>query len=147
MSSTNYSASNATHGRCFGGDGPWCRSGHWSGANIAAMVVGFMLFPPLGIAVLVWTLLGRPVQELPGWVRDKWVQFRSGSARSVGESDNVVFNDYQQTQHDRIREIREEIGRRAEAFRAYRADSKRRQDKKEFDDFMANRPDAERHDD
>jgi len=43
-----------------------CGRGHWSGANIAAMVIGFIIFPPIGLMVLVWTILGNPIQELPG---------------------------------------------------------------------------------
>lgn len=117
-----------------------CGRGHWSGTNIAAMVLGFILFAPLGFAVLLWTFAGRPIEELPGWLRDKWRQmFRSGG-RSGQDSDNLVFNEYQQTQYDRIRELKEEIRRRAEAFRNFRFDAKRRSDRKEFDEFMASSP-------
>jgi hypothetical protein len=123
--------------------GSWgrCVGGHWSGANIAAMVLGFLVFPPLGFIALLWTIMGRPIQDLPAWVRDTWVRFfGSGNARTSNESDNIVFDEYQQTQYDRIREIKEEIKRRAEAFRAFRFDAKRRQDQKEFEDFMASNP-------
>jgi len=141
MSSTDHSSANTVRGgdtRCSGG---LCGGGHWSGANIVAMVLGFIIFPPLGIVVLVWALMGRPIQELPGWLREKWNQLFPGNrGASYQESDNVVFNEYQQTQHDRIREIRDEIGRRAEAFRAFRFDAKRRKDQKEFEDFMATNP-------
>ena len=118
-----------------------CGCGHWSGANIAAMVLGFIIFPPLGFVVLLWTILGHPIQELPGWVRDKWNQFfRKSSAGAYKDSENIVFNEYQQTQYDRIREIKEEIKRRAEAFRSFRFDAKRRKDQEEFNDFMASKP-------
>lgn len=148
MSSTDYSTATDPRGRCFRGDGRPCGGGHWSGANIAAMVLGFVIFPPLGIVVLVWTLFGRPIQELPGWVRDKWTQwFGKGGPRTSSDSTNSVFNDYQQTQYDRIREIRDEIGRRAEAFRTFRSDAKRRKDQQEFDDFMANKPQQDRDQD
>jgi hypothetical protein len=118
-----------------------CGRGHWSGANITAMVLGFMLFPPLGFIVLLWTILGHPIQELPGWVRDKWDQiFRKTNTGTYKDSDNIVFNEYQQTQYDRIREIKEEIKKRAEAFRSFRFDAKRRKDQEEFDEFMASKP-------
>ena len=135
MSSTNYSNPDRPRGTCCVG------GGHWSGANIAAMVLGFIVFPPLGFVVLVWTIMGRPIQELPGWLREKWEQvFRGGKARTYSASDNVVFDEYQQTQRDRIAEIRKEIRSRAEAFRAYRSDAKRRKDEQEFKDFMARNP-------
>lgn len=144
MSSANHTSAGHSRGCCFSGDGQSPCGGHWSGANIAAMVLGFIVFAPLGLAILAWTLFGRPVQDLPGWVRDRWNAFSGGhrSYRGGNDSDNQVFNEYQQAQHDRIREIREEIGKRAEAFRRFRFDAKRRKDRQEFDDFMSGGPKA-----
>lgn len=144
MSSTNYSTAEEPRGQHYHCGMRMCGGGHWSGANIAALVLGFIIFPPLGFVVLVWTILGHPVQELPGWVRNKWNQvFRSRSVGSNEDSDNSVFNDFQQTQYDRIQEIKEEIRKRADAFRAYRDNLKRRQDQQEFDDFMSSKPDKD----
>lgn len=141
MSSTHSSNMNQSDGNRFRGGSHKCGGGHWSGANIAAMVLGFIVFAPLGLVVLVWTIMGRPIQELPGWVRDKWSQYFGGtSAPGYRDNENVVFNEYQQTQYDRIREIKDEIKRRAEAFRSFRFDAKRRKDQQEFDDFMASDP-------
>ena len=61
---------------------------------------------------------------------------------SYNESDNLVFNEYQQTQYDHIQEIKEEIKKRAAAFRAFRSDAKRRKDHREFEEFMASSPDS-----
>lgn len=145
MSSTNYSAAGESRDKCFHGEMRLCGGGHWSGANIAAMVLGFIIFPPLGLVVLVWTILGHPIQEFPGWVSSKWSQlFRSRKPGPGKDSDNSVFNDFQQTQYDRIREIKEEIRNRAAAFQAFRENLKRRQDHKEFDEFMSNNPDNDK---
>ncbi len=141
MSSTDYSTAGRSRGQCFNGQMRSCGSGHWSGANIAAMVLGFIIFPPLGFVVLLWTILGHPIQDLPGWVRDKWDQiFRKSSAEAYKDSENIIFTEYQQTQYDRIREIKEEIKKRAEAFRSFRFNAKRRKDQEEFDEFMASKP-------
>ena len=141
MSSTDYSSSKAARGTESPCSGGLCGGGHWSGANIAAMVLGFIIFAPLGLVVLVWSLMGRPIQELPAWLRDKWNQvFPGNRSASYNDSENVVFNEYQQTQYDRIREIKDEIRRRAQAFRDFRFDAKRRKDQKEFDEFMSTSP-------
>lgn len=141
MSSTDYSTADRSRGQCFSGHMRSCGRGHWSSANIVAMVLGFIIFPPLGFVVLLWTILGHPIQELPGWVREKWDQvFRKGNAGTYKDSENIVFDEYQQTQYDRIREIKEEIKKRAEAFRTFRFNAKRRKDQEEFDEFMANKP-------
>jgi len=140
MSSTHSSESAHSHFRQSHRGFSCCGRGHWSGTNIAAMVLGFIVFAPLGFAVLLWSIAGRPIEELPGWLRDKWQQMFRGGTRASGDSENVVFNEYQQTQYDRIREIKEEVRRRAEAFRNFRFDAKRRRDQREFDEFMSTSP-------
>ena len=55
-------------------------------------------------------------------------------------SDNVVFNEYQQTQYDRVNEIKEEIKVRAKRFYEFRSDERRRADAYEFNKFMSNGP-------
>ncbi|MEM7260090.1 MAG: DUF2852 domain-containing protein [Pseudomonadota bacterium] len=114
--------------------------GHWTGMNIAAMVVGFVFFWPLGLVILYWTLKGRNVKELPGAIKDRVGQLMGGVSRDGGS--NVVFNEYQQTQYDRIREIKAEIKERSDRFNEFRADARRRADQEEFDRFMASTPNA-----
>jgi len=116
------------------------QTARWSGVNIAAMVVGFVFFWPVGLVVLFWILSGRHVQELPGAIRQQWNHMFGGSKRSSDEIDNLVFKEYQQTQYDRIREIKEEIKHRAQRFTHFRADAQRRVDQEEFDRFMASNP-------
>lgn len=131
-SSTPIGSHHSAHKRC---------RGHWSGLNIAAMVMGFIIFPPLGLVVLFWTLSGRPIQDLPTTVRNKWNDMKSEAKAATGsKTDNVVFNEYQQTQYDRITEIKEEINDRDERFDGFRSDVQRRKDQKEFDKFMAHTP-------
>ena len=113
------------------------RRGRWTGFNIAAMVVGFMLFWPVGLVVLYWILKGRDARDLPAAVREQWSQLRGVS---YSRTDNVVFNEYQQTQYDRIREIKDEIDSRARNFAAFRDDAQRRKDEEEFSRFMASSP-------
>lgn len=142
MTSSHYEQSNHSHrSPCSHGGSGCCGKGHWSGANIFAMVLGFVIFPPLGLVVLFWTLAGRPIQDLPAAARSKWEQFKSGNkAESQTHSDNEVFSEYQQTQYDRIREMKEEIKTRAQRFKAFRSDAKRRADQEEFDRFMSSSP-------
>lgn len=133
-----------SRGRCCGGR----RNGsNWSGANIATMVLGFVLFWPIGLFVLWWIMIGRDVRDIPQWFYQQWTWvtgMRNGNLSFVegGNSDNVVFNEFQQTQHDRIREIKEEIKARAHRFTDFRADVKRRADEEEFNRFMADKPTA-----
>ena len=137
-------------GRCgpFGGPsgGPFGRMNggraQWSGINIAAMVVGFVFFWPAGLAILFWILGGRDVRELPGAVRRQWraMTGRGEGRERGGRSGNAVFEDFQQTQYDRINEIREEIRERGRRFAEFRATARRRAEQEEFDRFMASAP-------
>jgi len=125
-----------------------CERSNWSAINIAATVVGFMCFWPVGLAMLFWVLSGRQVTELPeaisyGWAR--LIAAKNGERPLFGcgqefATDNVVFNEYQQTQWDRIQEIREDIQRRRDQFADFRSDVKRRADDEEFRRFMNESP-------
>lgn len=122
--------------RCGSGSG----KSNWSGVNIAAMVLGFVLFWPIGLIVLFWIMAGRNAWELPEAIRHQWSQMRRMWNREHDTDDNVVFNEYQQTQYDRIREIKDEIKSRSKRFGEFRAAAKRRADREEFNQFMSDTP-------
>jgi hypothetical protein len=113
------------------------------------MVAGFVLFWPIGLFFLVWSISGRDVRELPEAISRQWSRLtgtwtgawggRNGY-EARGPSDNTVFEEFQQAQHERIREIRDEIKDRARRFRAFRTEAKRRADEEEFNRFMSGGP-------
>lgn len=143
MSSLNSSSTNHFTGHSGKG---CCMKGNWSGMNIAVMVVAFVLFWPVGLVVLYWNIKGRNVKDLPSAVKQKWSEMFNGSSsngKRHSPSDNAVFNEYQQTQHERINEIKEEIKNRAGRFNLFKSDAKRRADETEFKDFMSNNPDSD----
>ena len=122
----------------------WGQRGNWSGLNIAAMVVGFVIFWPIGLLILYWIARGRSVKDLPSGIRHQWSRFsghwQTGDATGLDASENVVFNEFQQTQYDRIREIKDEIKERSRRFAEFRASAKRRADEEEFNRFMNEAP-------
>ena len=139
--STNDQPNNRSRNHCCG----WGKGGNWSAMNIAAMVLGFILFWPIGLFILFWIITGRNVRDLADGVRHQWSKMTQNwnSHDSLGKEDrngNMVFNEFQQTQYDRIREIKDEIKERARRFGDYRADAKRRADKEEFNRFMSDVP-------
>ena len=129
---------------------PLCKhsSDKWSAFNIAGVVAGFVFLGPLGLAVLFWVLAGRDVVEIPAALRSLWLWFKaqkesggwSFGSGGLKASDNRVFNEYQQTQYDRIQEIRDEIDRRRTQFDRFRSDAKRKADEEEFQRFMKEAP-------
>ncbi len=126
--------------RCSGRYGAdFGRKGSWTGYNIAAMVLGFVFFWPVGLVILYWIIRGRDVRDLPAAAREKWSAMFGRTDRSGG---NIVFEEYQQTQYDRIREIKEEIKERSRRFAEFREDAQRRADQEEFNRFMSSSPAA-----
>jgi len=109
---------------------------NWHTVNIAATVVSFVVFWPIGLLVLFWVMSGRDAKDLPGAVKEKWQELTSQFGGFKGSSENTVFNAFQQTQYDRINEIKDEIKARSESFKAFRADAKRRADEAEFNEFI-----------
>ena len=146
MSATASTMGPAT-GRAFSRRGPR-GARRWNAPNAIAVVLSLMLFGPLGLLVLAWVLSGRDVRELPDAVARLWAAV-SGARDGDGfaglgraSTGNVVFDDYQRTQHERIREIREEMATRARRFAEFRDDARRRADEEEFERFMASAPEA-----
>jgi hypothetical protein len=142
MSSSKGSTSEKSGVRPFGFSGKRCGAkGNWSPLNTAAMVFGFIFFWPVGLVILYWNISGRDVRDLPAAAKEKWEMFRGKQRKQQSsDSDNSLFNEFQQTQYDRIREIKEEIVDRSNRFQEYRSDAKRRADEEEFNSFMSSSP-------
>lgn len=123
----------------------WCsdagRKGKWRGLNLVVMILGFVFFWPVGLAIVFWIGSGRSVHEIPAAARELWDHFFESQAETKsGASGNRVFNDFQQTQYDRISEIKEEIKSRAKRFSDFRGNAQRRADEEEFKRFMDDVP-------
>ena len=102
-------------------------------AWIAATLVGFFLFWPLGLAILAYLAwsgrLAAMRQEAPG----QWSNLRSGLSRGFApRSGNQAFDDYRAETLRRLEEEQKEFVEYLERLR-------RARDKAEFDQFMADR--------
>lgn len=124
--------------------------GVWTPVNIALMVLGFIFFTPIGLIILFGLIAGVSPMQLPGkimsWFEGASEQFssmRSTHSRSRTRSGNAVFDEYQQTQLDRIDEIRAEVRDRDHRFTSFKDEEKRGKDKKQFDRFMGRDHDDE----
>ena len=142
MSTTNDSTPERVRahrwGRCGTATG---RRARWSGPNILAAILGLALVWPVGLLVVFWALRGRDVRELPGAARRRWARaFGAEGATCVRGSGNAAFDAFQDTQRERVREIKDEIRERARRFEAFREQARRRADAEEFDRFMGRAP-------
>ncbi|MER8825097.1 DUF2852 domain-containing protein [Mesorhizobium sp. M0938] len=121
----------------------------WTPATIALMVIGFMVFWPLGLAMLAYIIWG---DRLDGFKRDvnratdgifagcrrgsdKAARWGHGSARTG----NVAFDDWREKELERLNEERRKLDEMLSEFDEYARELRRAKDQEEFDRFMANR--------
>lgn len=111
-------------------------------AWIALMVLGFVLFWPVGLAILAYLIwsgrMGKCSRSVPGWERrmaERWARLREHEERhdeSNASSGNRAFDEYREATLKRLEEEQRE-------FRAFLARLRLAKDRSEFDQFMAER--------
>jgi hypothetical protein len=121
----------------------------WTPATIALMVIGFMVFWPLGFAMLAYIIWG---DRLDGFKRDvnratdgifagcrrssdKAARWGHGSNRTG----NVAFDDWREKELERLAEERRKLDEMLTEFDDYARELRRAQDQDEVDRFMAQR--------
>lgn len=95
----------------------------WTPLSIAALVLAFLVWWPLGLAVLAYILWGGNVD---GQVNDMW---RKATAKSTG---NKAFDEYKEQTLKRLEEEQE-------AFADFVDKLRQARDREEFERFMADR--------
>ena len=116
----------------------------WTPATIALMVIGFMVFWPLGLAMLAYIIWG---DRLDGFKRDVNKatdgMFASCRGRShwkaQSRTGNVAFDDWREKEFERLAEERRKLDETLAEFDDYARELRRAKDQEEFDRFMANR--------
>lgn len=115
--------------------------GYGKGAWIAAMILGFVIFWPLGLALLfflIWS--GRMGCRHGKWGHGKWDRdghrgHWRGFRSAMRPSGNSAFDEYKA---DVIRKLEDE----QEAFREFLDRLRKSKDKSEFEQFMSERRDG-----
>ena len=119
----------------------------WTPATIALMVIGFMVFWPLGLAMLAYIIWG---DRLDGFKRDvnrATDGIFAGCRRSADKAasrprrrtGNVAFDDWREKELERLAEERRKLDEMLKEFDDYARELRRAKDQEEFDRFMANR--------
>ncbi|MCM2294414.1 DUF2852 domain-containing protein [Allorhizobium sp. BGMRC 0089] len=118
----------------------------WTPATVALMVLGFVVFWPLGLAMLAYILFGERFRHFKHMANEKadsvFSGFRTGCHRRYGawsETGNVAFDDWRDAELKRIEEERRKLEAMREDFEAYVRELRRAKDQEEFDRFMRQR--------
>ncbi len=144
-----------------GSDGAWRRRGScgakWTPVELLAMVLGFMVYWPIGLGLIAWKLLqrrkafdGPAGEDWLGALRDK---FNDVSARGFGgqgfgpaadgsgaPSGNAAFDEWRRHEIERLDEERRKLDKARADFAAFVDEARKSKDREEFERFMGRRP-------
>ena len=120
----------------------------WTPATIALTVAGFMIWFPLGLAMIAYILWGerleafkleanRATDDLIGTF--KRAGGRHGTPASFGRSGNVAFDDWREEEMKRLDEERRRLARMETEFADYQRELRRAKDRTEFERFLRDR--------
>jgi hypothetical protein len=120
----------------------------WTPATIGLMVLGFMVFWPLGLAMLAYILWGDRFngfkREFKGAKEGLFASCRGRHARhhGFGRTGNVAFDEWREKELERLEEERRKLDETLKEFDSYVRELRRAKDQDEFDRFMneRNRP-------
>lgn len=116
----------------------------WSPMTIGLMVLGFIVFWPLGLAMLAYILWGDRFHAMARDARDQWQASPLGAAARGGpahwhRTGNVAFDEYRERELKRLEEERARLDEMRAEFDEFLRELRRARDQEEFDRFMANR--------
>jgi len=122
----------------------------WTPATIGLMVLGFVVFWPLGLAMLAYILFGERLQAFKRDANEKVDGFarscRGGHWRHNGwdrhqrfSTGNMAFDDWRKAEIDRIEQERRKLDEMRAEFDNYMRELRRARDQEEFDRFMRDR--------
>ena len=118
----------------------------WTPVTIAMMIIGFMIFWPLGLAMLAYILWGARIPEVrrhfEGMKREWNGNHRCGP-RVRSRSGNVAFDEYRESELKRLEEERRKLDEELREFERFMSDLRRARDEEEFQSFRrarANQP-------
>ncbi len=115
----------------------------WNPLSIALMVIGFIIFWPLGLAMLAYILWG---DRMGAWARAMRKECAQGSLRDwksgcggVHSTGNAAFDEYRARELARLEKERAQIDAMRSEFDAFLKELRRARDQEEFDRFIAAR--------
>ena len=117
----------------------------WTPVTIALMIIGFMIFWPLGLAMLAYILWGDRLDEFKSEVNRATDRMgcafgrhhRHGHHRA--HTGNVAFDEWRETELTRLEEERRRLDEARAEFDEYLRELRRAKDQEEFEAFMAAR--------
>ncbi len=131
-----------------------CGRRGWAPTEILAVVLGFMVYWPVGLGLLAWKLVQRRGEFDPGqfaqW-KDRLEGFaswrgetgRSWGGSSFGQSGNAAFDEWRKQEIERLEAERQKLEAAQREFSDFVTEARKARDREEFERFMRDRPQAQ----
>lgn len=131
-----------------------CGSFRWRPIELVAMILGFVFFWPVGLAIVLWKVWQRKhgyEGDLASFLQDKWQAKREWamthkeewahygsrfSGWNMGSSGNSAFDEWRGAELARLEEERQKLVAAEREFADFMANLRRAKDREEFDRFM-----------
>ena len=107
----------------------------WTPLNVTLMVLGFIIFWPLGLAMLAYILWGDRFRGEFEGVKDHF----SSIGRGHHATGNAAFDSYRARELERLEAERRRLDDERREFSEFLRNLRRAKDQDEFDRFMAER--------
>jgi len=123
----------------------------WGFLSIVLMVLGFVVWWPLGLAMLAYVVWGEyfggSAERAQAFVHRQrhWARTQCGPGGRHGfrrSSGNAAFDDYRAEQLRRLEQERQRLDEEIAAFHEYMRNLRMARDREEFDRFMRDRRDG-----
>ena len=118
----------------------------WTPVTIGLMVLGFVVFWPLGLAMLAYILWGDRFECMARDAKEQWrgsplkgAFDQMSNTAGYARTGNVAFDDYRERELKRLEEERAKLDTMRAEFDDFLRELRRARDQEEFDRFMANR--------
>lgn len=120
----------------------------WTPVTIAMMIIGFIVWWPLGLAMIAYIVWGDRLDQFKAEANratdtmSGMFSRRQGGFAPHARSGNVAFDEWREEELKRLDEKRRELENMRAEFDTYARELRRAKDKEEFDTFMAHRAKA-----
>jgi hypothetical protein len=117
----------------------------WTPVTIAMMIIGFMIFWPLGLAMIAYIVWGDRLDQFKSDVNsatDKascMFSRKDRSFRMHERTGNMAFDDWREAELKRLHKERMKLDAMRAEFDDYASELRRAKDEAEFNSFMAGR--------
>ena len=129
----------------------------WSFITIVIMVIGFIVWWPLGLAMIAYIIWGErfggSAEKAEAWIKEKkgWAKKQKCRSRrhrgGRNSSGNEAFDDYRDEQLRRLDEERRRLDAEVRDFSDYMHNLHKARDRDEFDRYMNSRDQERRNGD